>query len=126
MSGMKTYQGSCHCGAVQIQVQVDADAVLKDCNCSICNRVGYLHLIVPKEQFELSSGEDKLTSYRFNTGVANHLFCSVCGVKVFYVPRSHPHGISVNARCLADDVWRGMPVEAFDGQNWEANVSSIT
>lgn len=83
--------------------------------------VGYLHLIVPKSQFRLLQGEEHLTTYEFNTGVARHYFCSNCGIKSFYVPRSHPDGISVNARCIDADTIDSMKTRAFDGQNWEQN-----
>ncbi len=83
----------------------------------MCAKTGYLHLIVPGEAFRLLSGEAVLTDYRFGTGAALHRFCGVCGVKSFYVPRSHPDGISVNARCLDEPLQA--PVRAFDGRNWE-------
>ena len=92
---------------------------LIDCNCSVCAKTGFLHLIVPKSQFKLLSGEEALTTYQFNTGTAKHLFCSVCGIKSFYVPRSHPDGYSVNARCLDDGTVEGMTVVKGDGKNWE-------
>ena len=92
---------------------------VSDCNCSICSKSGYLHLIVPKSRFKLLSGSDALTTYRFNTGTAKHLFCSTCGVKSFYVPRSHPDGYSVNARCLDSGTIREMTVTKFNGQEWE-------
>ena len=62
---------------------------LLDCNCSMCSKTGFLHLIVPHEDFTLVSGADALTSYRFGTGAANHIFCKYCGIKSFYQPRSH-------------------------------------
>lgn len=90
-----------------------------DCNCSICSKSGYLHLIVAAEAFTLLSGHEALTTYRFNTGVAQHRFCSVCGVKSFYVPRSHPDGISVNARCIDSPTIESMAIVPFDGKHWE-------
>ena len=120
-----TFRGSCHCGAVRFEVEAPAELELFECNCSICSRFGYLHLIVPASQFRLLSGDDSLTSYRFNTGVANHLFCRTCGVKAFYVPRSHPDGYSVNARCLDKDTIRSMKVVPFDGANWERNIEAL-
>jgi centromere protein V len=92
---------------------------VSDCNCSICSKSGYLHLIVPKSRFKLLSGTEALTTYRFNTGTAKHLFCSTCGVKSFYVPRSHPDGYSVNARCLDSGTVREMIITHFNGQEWE-------
>ena len=112
--------GGCHCGAVRFRVRTARDIRVSECNCSICARAGYLHLIVSREDFELLSGEDFLVEYRFNTGTARHLFCRRCGIKSFYVPRSHPQGISVNARCLDPGEVRSMMVTAFDGRNWEA------
>ena len=90
-----------------------------DCDCSICSKSGYLHLLVPKSRFKLLCGEDALTTYEFNTRTAKHLFCSVCGIKAFYVPRSHPEGYSVNARCLDAGTIERMTVVPLDGKNWE-------
>jgi hypothetical protein len=126
MSDMSWHKGGCHCGAVRFEVQAPADVELDDCNCSLCGMTGFLHLIVPKDRFRLTSGEDKLTTYEFNTRTAKHLFCSVCGVKSFYVPRSHPDGYSVNFRCLHRDEFRSVKITAFDGRNWEANAHKLT
>ncbi len=117
--------GSCHCGAVQFDVLTPAEVTVQDCNCSICSKTGYLHLIVGSGEFRLNKGEDHLTEYRFNTGAARHLFCKVCGVKSFYVPRSHPDGYSVNLRCLNRDDFDDIAIEPFDGQNWEANIDDL-
>src|SRR4051812_39839235 len=97
---MITHTGGCHCGRVRFEADAPKRIEVTDCNCSICAKSGYLHLIVPKPQFRLLSGEGALTAYQFNTGKARHLFCANCGIKSFYVPRSHPDGYSVNARCL--------------------------
>ncbi|MFL6735018.1 MAG: GFA family protein [Sphingomicrobium sp.] len=88
-----------------------------DCNCSVCRMTGFIHVIVPHEEFTLESGSDVLSSYRFGSGAAEHLFCSVCGVKSFYQPRSHPEAWSVNAQCLDQPVQ--LAVREFDGNNWE-------
>ncbi len=118
------YQGSCHCGAVQFEVEAPEELEVEDCNCSICQMTGFLHLIVPKRAFRLLTGEDQLTTYRFNTGVAEHQFCKICGIKPFYVPRSNPDGMDVNLRCLKTPA-RAVKVVAFDGQNWEQNAASL-
>src|SRR6185312_15121816 len=102
---MKTYEGGCHCGAVRFRVEVEGD-VAYNCNCSICNKKGFLHVIVPKERFTLLRGEGAIATYTFNTAVAKHHFCRGCGVHSFYVPRSHPDGIDVNLRCLDGDAAR--------------------
>ncbi|MGH6793531.1 MAG: GFA family protein [Methyloceanibacter sp.] len=119
-------EGGCHCGAVRFEVLAPDDPEIVACNCSICRMTGYLHLIVPKEYFQLRQGEDQLTDYRFNTGTAKHLFCSVCGVKSFYVPRSHPEGFSVNVRCLDDGAFGDMRVTRFDGRHWEEARAALT
>ena len=119
-------KGSCHCGAVRFDVRTGPEVELVDCNCSMCAKSGYLHLIVPKADFRLLTGKSKLTTYTFNTGTAKHTFCSVCGIKSFYVPRSHPDGWSVNFRCLnAQDFASVMTIE-FDGKNWEENVTTLS
>jgi len=113
------HSGGCHCGRVRFELFAPARIRVNQCNCSICSKSGYLHLVVPKERFTLLSGADLLTEYRFNTGKAKHLFCSVCGIKSFYVPRSHPDGISVNARCLDEGTVEEMTIGQTDGRNWE-------
>lgn len=113
------HRGGCHCGRVRFALRAPARIEVMDCNCSICAKSGYLHLIVPRTRFELLSGEAELTTYRFNTGTAEHRFCRVCGIKSFYLPRSHPDGVSVNARCLDDGTVEEMSVTKFDGRNWE-------
>lgn len=116
---LETYSGGCHCRAVHFEVDAPREPEVWRCNCSICAMVGFEHLIVPRSRFRLLAGAERLTSYRFNTGVAEHLFCSVCGVKSFYVPRSHPDGYSVNARCLDGQPLARVALRDFDGQNWE-------
>lgn len=111
---MVRQRGGCHCGKVRFHVLAPSDLTVLECDCSLCRMLGYLHLIVPKSQFELEQGSDYLTTYTFNTGVAQHFFCAVCGVKSFYVPRSHPDGISVNARCLDEGTVKSMTIEPFD------------
>lgn len=111
--------GGCHCGRVRFEVLAPAHLEVGDCNCSMCAKTGYLHLMVRKEHFRLLSGEDALTNYQFNTGTAKHFFCSHCGIKSFYVPRSHPDGFSVNARCLDEGTVEGMTIRTIDGRNWE-------
>jgi len=119
MTAMIRHTGGCHCGRVRFEIQEPAEIEVSDCNCSICAKSAYLHLTVPQSRFRLLSGADSLTSYQFNTGTAKHLFCTICGVKSFYVPRSHPDGYSVNARCLDEGTVTGMHVERIDGKNWE-------
>ncbi|HXC57277.1 MAG TPA: GFA family protein [Rhizomicrobium sp.] len=118
--------GGCHCGAVRFDVRTPDEIELVDCNCSMCHRTGYLHLIVGAKDFRLTRGADKITTYTFNTGAAKHLFCAVCGVKSFYVPRSHPDGYSVNFRCLdAPDSFASVSTTEFDGREWEKNAGDL-
>jgi hypothetical protein len=116
---MRTHSGGCHCGRVRFEVIAPAKIEVADCNCSMCSKLAYLHLIVPAERFKLVSGGDSLTTYTFNTGIAKHLFCARCGVKSFYIPRSHPDGVSVNARCLDAGSVESMSVQPFNGREWE-------
>lgn len=119
-----TLEGGCHCGRVRFRVRTD-DLEALDCTCSICRKKGFLHLIVEKDAVELLAGGESLTTYTFNTGVAKHTFCRVCGVHPFYTPRSHPDGVDVNVHCLDGDVKSMFRVTLFDGAEWEANVNRI-
>ena len=117
--------GGCHCGRVKYEINIPEKILVNRCSCSICQKSGYLHLIVPANRFKLICGEEDLLEYRFHTGVARHLFCSVCGIKSFYVPRSHPESFSVNLNCidLPDEV--DVTVEEFDGRNWSKNRKNL-
>lgn len=127
-SPLRTHAGGCHCGRVRFEVDAPATLDVLDvleCNCSICRMTGFLHLIVPASRFRLLTGDDALVEYRFNTGAARHRFCSCCGVKSFYVPRSHPDGFSVNARCLDDAATLVLAVSRFDDRDREAATAAI-
>lgn len=118
------FSGGCHCGAVRFRVRV-RETIGLDCNCSVCQKKGFLHLIVDPADFVLERGQDALETYQFNTGVARHRFCRSCGIHPFYTPRSHPDRIDVNLRCLDGGVPDGFRIERFDGKNWEDNVEAI-
>lgn len=118
------YRAACHCGAVEVEVEAPEDLVAEDCNCSICAKSGFLHLIVPASRFRLLRGENDLQLYTFNTGTARHLFCRTCGIKVYYIPRSNPDGYDVNVRCLSPAP-RSLQVRKFDGQNWEQHAAEL-
>ena len=119
------YPGGCHCGRVRYEVEAPVDLEVTECNCSICTKSGYLHLIVPESRFSMLDGEDCLSTYTFGTHQAKHHFCKFCGIKSFYRPRSHPDAVSVNVRCLEQDKIRHMQVTQFDGQNWEQNIEQL-
>jgi len=118
------YQGSCHCGQITFEVETEDHLQAVDCDCSICAKSGYLHLIVPKSKFKLLSGQDQLTTYTFNTGIAKHTFCKICGIKPFYTPRSNPDGLDVNVHCL-DPQPSEITVTRFDGRHWEQHAHTL-
>lgn len=122
---MRAHTGGCHCGAVRFEAELPERVEAQSCNCSMCEKLGFIHIIVPESRFRITAGEDAITTYTFNTGVAKHTFCSVCGVKAFYRPRSNPDGWSINARCLDDPKALDIEIGAFDGRNWEAHAASL-
>ena len=119
------HRGACHCARVQFEVDAALDIDALECNCSICSKSGFLHLIVPRSRFRLLQGAADLATYTFNTGVARYLFCKTCGIKSFYIPRSNPEGYSVNVRCLDPATIRQVNVSPFDGKDWEAHGADL-
>lgn len=122
---MKLHKGSCHCEKVIFEVKAPQNLEILECNCSICSLSGYLHLIVPKSRFNLICGTEFLTTYTFNIHTAKHTFCKICGIKPFYVPRSHPDSYSVNLRCLDRSHINQIEMIKFDGQNWEESFVNM-
>ncbi|WP_424987597.1 GFA family protein [Microbulbifer sp. S227A] len=118
------YQGSCHCEAITFEVEAPEVLEVDRCNCSICSKSGFLHLIVPLNKFRLLSGADSISTYTFGTGVAKHTFCKACGIKPFYTPRSNPDGIDINVNCL-DTVPVSINITEFDGQDWEQHAHKL-
>ena len=125
MSEFVTYRGGCHCGRVTFEVDAPPTIDALDCNCSICRMTGFLHLIVPATRFRLLSGADALADYMFNTGIARHRFCAVCGIKSFYVPRSNPDGIDVNVRCLDRTTIASVRISPFDDADRASSTAAI-
>lgn len=119
------HRGSCHCGAVVVEVEAPEEIEAYECNCSMCIRTGFLHLIVPASTFRIVQGEEALSLYTFNTSIAKHYFCRLCGCRPFYVPRSNPDGFSVNVRCLDHGTLKSVTVIPFDGQNWEDHAGDL-
>ena len=115
---MTQYRGGCHCGRIAFRVNAEIEGV-EICNCSICHMKGYVHWYVPRDRFELLTPEDHFSTYRFNTRIARHHFCPICGVAPFYIPRSDPDKIDVNLRCVEGVDLAGIPVTTFDGRHWE-------
>ena len=101
------------------------DVTILICNCSICRRSSYQHLIVPEADFTLLAGDDALSDYRFGTQTAVHRFCARCGVKAFYSPRSHPGSYSVNLKCVDQGTIASTKIEYFDGANWEQAAKAL-
>lgn len=122
---MVIHKGSCHCKRVKFEVEAPKLLEALECNCSICSKSGYLHLIVPKSRFKLIKGKESLSTYTFNTGVAKHTFCKVCGIKPFYIPRSNPDGYSINVNCLNKSTIDEVNVRQFNGQDWEKSVLDL-
>jgi hypothetical protein len=112
-------RGGCHCGRVAYEVRGRPER-LSQCNCSICAKKGYLHWIVPRERFRLLTAWESLSTYTFNTHAAKHHFCPQCGVASFYIARSDPDKIDVNARCVEGLDLDAIPLDYFNGRNWEA------
>jgi hypothetical protein len=121
---MTMHRGSCHCGGIAFEVEGEIGAVL-ECNCSICTKKAYLHWVVPRDAFHLQTAEDAISTYTFNTGIAQHHFCRVCGVAPFYIPRSHPDQIDVNLRCVEGVDLANLPIHRFDGQNWDESIQAL-
>ena len=125
MGKMVLHKGGCHCGKVKYELDAPENINVTECNCSICSKSGYLHLIVHKSRFRLLSGKNNLQEYTFGTHEAKHLFCKTCGIKSFYIPRSHPKGISVNVHCLDESTVKSMNIDHFDGKNWDENQHKL-
>jgi hypothetical protein len=124
MAQIATYDGGCHCGKIRYRVQVEnLEAV--ECNCSICKKKGFIHLILPAARFRLLRGQSDLSTYTFNTGIAKHHFCRHCGIHAFYRPRSHPDGYDINLRCLDGDAIEQFQITTFDGAHWEEQIDQI-
>jgi hypothetical protein len=112
---VQRYHGSCHCGAVRFEINADI-AELTTCDCSLCRKKNALMTAVHESGFKLIAGEEKLTLYRWNTGVARHYFCSVCGIYTFHKKRSMPDHYGINVQCLADFDASATLVRRADGR----------
>lgn len=120
-----THHGGCHCGAVRFEFQAPAAVAVTDCNCSMCRMSAYEHIFVPHADLHFTAGEDDLVPYQFNTRQAVHMFCSTCGIKPLYRPRSHPDAWSVNYRCVDAGTMKVAKRIAFDGADWDSNIAGL-
>jgi len=115
MSAAQVFKGSCHCGAVQFEIESDFPE-LTTCDCSICSRKNALMVKVHESRFKLLSGESSLTEYQFHTRTAKHYFCKVCGIYPFHRKRVTPDFFGVNVFCLEGFDPRGIPVRVTAGK----------
>ena len=122
---MITHLGSCHCKQIQFEVIGKNNIQVLDCSCSICSIVNYKHYVVDKSQFKLLKGKKYISTYTFNTKVAKHMFCKICGIKSFYIPRSHPDSISINLNCINSKTINKVKIIKFDGKHWKKNINKI-
>lgn len=132
-AGMKrTCTGSCHCGAVRFEVELDLTQPTYRCNCSICRRTRFWPAIVPRKDVRLLAGESELTEYRFNSMRNRHVFCRHCGVRPFgigHVPDTDEEIYGINIGCLenmSDEELAGAPVVYVDGRNDRQEAPAIT
>ena len=111
---MTRYTGSCHCSAVEFEVDTDLTTGLQ-CDCSLCKRKNIIMHRVPKEQFRLIKGKDALTLYRWNTRLAEHYFCKHCGIYTHHQPRTQPDSIAINVGCIDTVNARELPITFAEG-----------
>jgi hypothetical protein len=119
----KTYTGSCHCGAVRYEADIDLEAGTGRCNCSICGKLRKWGVMVKPDEFRLLAGADDLSDYQFATRSGHHRFCRHCGVHAFgdgYVEEIGGAYYSVNVACLdgVDHAVLGeLPIQYFNGRD---------
>jgi hypothetical protein len=119
---LKTYQGSCHCGAVRFEADLDLAQPTYRCNCSICRRTRFWPAVAREEGFRLLSGEQALTQYLFNTRKNQHWFCRHCGVRPFGIGTETPIGkmVGINLGCLegvSEEELSRLKITCVDGLN---------
>ena len=111
---MTVHRGSCHCGAVEFEVEGDLSSGFM-CDCSLCRRKNAIMVRVPKEQFRLLKGEDALLLYHWNTRIAKHYFCKHCGIYTHHQPRTRADMVGVNLGCIDTIDASKIPVERLEG-----------
>jgi hypothetical protein len=111
---LKKYRGSCHCGAIQFEIETDFPELTR-CDCSICYRKNALMVKVHETAFKLLAGKESLSEYQFHTQTAHHFFCKVCGIYPFHRKRVTPDYFGINVFCLADFNAEGIPIRQAIG-----------
>jgi hypothetical protein len=132
MAGLATYLGSCHCGAVRFEADIDLSQGTIRCNCTLCTKLRNWAAIVPADAFRLVQGEASLSEYRCNTRTEQHFFCAACGVRPFGMgssPRWGPY-VAVSVHCLDDvaaDELAAAPISFLDGRkdNWTTPPADV-
>ena len=124
---VKTHEGGCHCGAVRFEATLtDGLATIRRCNCSFCRMRGAIAVSAEMGGVEILEGREALTSYRFNTRVAEHFFCSRCGIYTHHQRRSDPNQYGVNVACLAGvSPFDFLEVPVTDGVNHPTDSGGI-
>jgi hypothetical protein len=118
------YKGSCHCGAVQFEVRGEPTE-FNVCDCSLCSRKNALMWAVPEQALRILSGKDKLTLYRWNTTIAEHYFCSICGIYTFHRKRMAPDQFGINVNCLSNIDSDGVPVRRLTGSGLSVETEPL-
>ena len=111
---MPSYRGSCHCGAVQFEIETDLTEFTK-CDCSLCRKKNAVMTKVHESRFRLLQGEENLGLYQWNTRTAKHHFCKTCGIYTFHRKRVTPDFFGVNVYCLEDADLSQVPIREVDG-----------
>lgn len=129
----RQYKGSCHCGAIRFEADLDLTQCSYRCNCSICRRNRFWIAVADPEGFRLTAGEEMLTEYLFNTRKNQHFFCKACGVRPFGVGNDTPTGkmYGVNISCLegiSEEALSNIPITYVDGMNdeWQKTPEYFT
>ena len=108
----------CHCGLIEAEIKIDSLNKFLKCNCSICKRKGAIMSMVKNEDFNLVKGRDDLVLYQFHSNIAQHFFCSNCGIYTHHNPRSNPSMTGFNLGCIEEiDTFKLENVPINDGKN---------